>query len=88
MAIVFTCDFTVGLYADGVSTSMSVDLSDAIAAATIVHNKTPIGVQSVYIGGAPGASGTVSGTIVTITWSTAPAAGPYSASVALQFNGV
>lgn len=57
--------YPVHVRGDGVSASIAVDFYDQLHADTTIHNKNPDGV----LVGASSATGTVSGTIVTLTWS-------------------
>jgi hypothetical protein len=88
MANMVYSEYNFGLVYDGVSTSLGVDLTDAIATDNSIHNKVPQGVYDNGINPTP-SSITVSGNTVTINWTTAP---PISDSgtgrVGLKFLGV
>lgn len=62
-----SANYSIKIRGDGSATSIAVDFYDQISADNTIHNKTP---DDVLIGNTS-ATGTLSGTIVTFTWSTA-----------------
>lgn len=62
-------NYTIRFVGDGVSTSMDIDLYDLIHNDHTIHNKTPDGIVLIAGGGSP--TGTLAGTVLTLTWGSA-----------------
>jgi len=58
---------------DGVSTSVTIDLFQQIASDDEIKNKNPIGIYLVTVDRGITPSVALVGTLVTLTWATAPA---------------
>jgi hypothetical protein len=79
--------YNVGLVGDGTSMTMSVDYYDQIAADNKIPNKTPTGIFQVSVDQGVTPTASLSGTVVTFTWSTAPASNVIvNLGIALTFN--
>lgn len=80
--------YVAAILGDGISTSVSIDFFEQIAADKTVKNKIPTGIYVVNSEGGPATpTATLSGTTVTFTWAAAPAANALvDLAVYLTFN--
>jgi hypothetical protein len=80
-------NYTFSMVGDGVSTSVSIDFYNQIQATQSLSNKNPVGIFAINAGAS--VTGTLSGTIVTLTFATAPANGTQiSPNLSLLFDAV
>jgi hypothetical protein len=66
--------YSAAYIGDGVSTSVSIDFFDQIAADKTIRNKNPTGIWQATSSSSGTLTTSISGTTVTFTWSTPPTA--------------
>lgn len=91
MAIYQSGSYAKSVVVDGTNASVSMDFFEQIAADNAIHNKTPVSINIASDSNNKatsngGMTASLSGSVVTINWTSIPSAGALTVDVVLLFN--